>query len=113
MEERDQQPLFKNSLENGFTAVLLMTGAGIIVFTLAGISPVYDYFEAGYRTRDFTMWERVLTQPRVLAFHFSQLFWPVSWRLSLAHDVVISTSLLQPMTTLPVILALLGNLPEP
>jgi Flp pilus assembly protein TadD len=105
---RDQQPLFKNSLEKGLTAVLLMTGAGIIAFTLAGIGPVYDYYEAAYRTRDFTMWERVLTQPRVLAFHFFQLLWPMPWRFSLAHDVAISTSLLQPMTTLPAILALVA-----
>ncbi len=105
---RDRQPLFKNGFEKVLTASLLIVGAGIAILTLAGVGPVYQYFGAGYYGRNFTMLERVLTQPRVLVFHFSQLVWPMPWRFSLAHDVALSTSLVQPMATLPAIFALLA-----
>lgn len=54
-----------------------------------------------YEYRPFTLSERLLTEPRVLLYHLSQIFYPVPTRLSVEHDVVVSTSLLQPWTTLP------------
>lgn len=55
--------------------------------------------------RTFSLTERVLTQPRVLIFYLSQLFFPLASRLSLEHDIALSSSLLAPWTTLPAILA--------
>ena len=49
----------------------------------------------------FTMTERLLTEMRVLVYYMSQLFYPVPTRLSIDHDIVISTSLIHPWTTLP------------
>jgi tetratricopeptide (TPR) repeat protein len=49
------------------------------------------------------MWQRLLTQPRVLVFYLTQIFYPVPSRLSIEHDIAISTSLFNPWTTLPCI----------
>lgn len=53
-----------------------------------------------YETRPFTLWERVLTQQRVLVFYLSLLAYPAPGRLSIDHDILISRSLLDPPTTL-------------
>jgi protein O-mannosyl-transferase len=53
-----------------------------------------------YETRPFTLWERVLTQQRVLVFYLSLLAYPIPGRLSVDHDIMISRSLLDPPTTL-------------
>ena len=60
-------------------------------------------FLQGYEGRPFTLGQRILTQPRVLLIYLSQLFYPVPHRLSIEHDIVLSTSLLHPWTTLPAI----------
>ncbi|MCF8079427.1 MAG: hypothetical protein K9K88_09130 [Desulfobacterales bacterium] len=59
---------------------------------------------AGYENRPFTLGERLLTEPRVFLFYLSQLFYPVSQRFTMLHDVELSTGLLTPWTTLPAIL---------
>jgi protein O-mannosyl-transferase len=61
--------------------------------------PLWAYVEPGYATRDFTLAERLLTQPRVIAFHLGQVLWPLPGRFSIEHDFVLSTSLWQPWTT--------------
>jgi hypothetical protein len=58
----------------------------------------------GYVLRDFTLMERLMTQPRVVVFHLSQLIWPLSSRFSLLHDFPKSTSLVSPPSTLIAIL---------
>jgi tetratricopeptide (TPR) repeat protein len=55
----------------------------------------------GYENRFFTPMQRLMTEPRVLIFYVSQIFYPVPTRLSMEHDILISTSLLKPWTTLP------------
>jgi hypothetical protein len=62
---------------------------------------------SGYKFRTFTMTERLLTEPRVILFYISLLLYPVSSRLTLLHDIEISSSLLSPWTTLPAILTIL------
>ncbi|SEM29444.1 Tfp pilus assembly protein PilF [Syntrophus gentianae] len=59
----------------------------------------------GYRNRPFSLEERLLTEPRVLIFYLSLLFYPVNSRLALLHDFEISRSLFEPWTTFPAILA--------
>jgi tetratricopeptide (TPR) repeat protein len=46
------------------------------------------------------MTQRVLTQSRILIFYLSLLFYPAPFRLSLIHDIQLSTSLIAPITTL-------------
>jgi Tfp pilus assembly protein PilF len=95
---RNRRPLFPTLFEKvtaiGAAAVAFIT----FVVTIAGIGPVYRYLEGAYRARDFTMVERLLTQPRVVLYHLSQIVWPVPGRFSLEHDVTVSSSLLEPVT---------------
>ena len=58
-----------------------------------------------YDHRNFTLKERLLTEPRILLFYLSQLFFPTTSRLSTVHDFPLSTSLITPWNTLPAILA--------
>jgi tetratricopeptide (TPR) repeat protein len=58
-------------------------------------------FLNGFGFRYFSPLERLMTEPRVLIFYITQLVYPIPSRLSIEHDVVISTSLLHPWTTLP------------
>jgi len=65
---------------------------------------------SAYKNRPFTLTERLLTQPRVILFYITLLFYPLSSRLTLIHDIELSTSLLSPWTTLPAILLILSFL---
>jgi Tfp pilus assembly protein PilF len=58
-------------------------------------------FTKGYADRPFTLMQRLLTEPRILIFYLSQIFYPIPARLSIEHDITISTSLFHPWTTLP------------
>jgi len=59
------------------------------------------FFLQGYKHRPFTVWERLMTEPRVLVLYLTQIFYPVPTLLSIEHDISISTSLLNPWTTIP------------
>jgi tetratricopeptide (TPR) repeat protein len=58
----------------------------------------------GFQGRPFSLYERLLTEPRIVLFYLSLFFYPLPVRLSIEHDIVVSTSLFQPWTTLPAIL---------
>jgi protein O-mannosyl-transferase len=62
----------------------------------------------GYEGRHFTLGQRVMTEWRVIVWYGSLLLWPTPNRLSVEHDVVVSTSLLQPITTLISFLVLIA-----
>lgn len=56
---------------------------------------------AAYGARDFTLVERLLTQPRILWFYASLIVFPIPSRFSLFHDdIAVSTGLLSPYSTL-------------
>ena len=77
---------------------------GCIIFLRSDPLTIFS----GYSDRFFTPWERLLTQPRVLLFYLTQIFYPLPARLSIEHDFAISTSLVYPWTTLPAILLVFG-----
>lgn len=85
--------------------------AGAAVILLSGIwffnSDIGISWLGGYQNRPFTIVERLLTQPRIVMFYLSQIFLPLPHRLSVEHDVFVSTSLWWPWTTLPAILLIL------
>jgi len=83
-------------------AVLFVTG--IALFMNNGfISQLQD----GYAGRTFSLKERILTQPRIIIFYVSQIFYPIADRLSIAHDFELSKGLFRPWTTLPAIMLIL------
>ena len=88
-----------------FAAVAVVVGIiGIIVFLQS--SPLT--LMKGYNDRYFTPWERLITQPRVIIFYLSQIFFPHPARLSIEHDIALSTSLIHPWSTLPAIISVFG-----
>ena len=81
---------------------LLFIG-GVALFSAGKLDNLLDY-----SIRLFTPWERLLTEPRVVLYYLSQIFFPLPGRLSIVHDVQISRTLLAPWTTLPAILGVLA-----
>jgi len=57
-------------------------------------------FLEGYEKRDFSLVERLLTQPRIIFIYLGLLMFPDVNRLSLGHDVSISKSLFDPTQTI-------------
>ena len=82
----------------GMGVILSVFVLGLFLFLGNGF---IDSILRGYDRRTFSFVERILTQPRIVTFYLSQIFYPISDRLSLDHDIVISTGLFTPWTTLP------------
>lgn len=61
---------------------------------------------SGYQGRDFTVWQRLMTEPRVVCRYLALIFFPYPGMLNLDHDYPLSTGLLQPPTTIMAIAAL-------
>jgi len=87
------------SAATGFLVVLI----GILFFMKG--DPFF--FLKGYDYRPFSLFQRLITEPRIVIYYLSQIFYPVPGRLSIEHDVIVSTSLIKPWTTLPAILTVL------
>jgi tetratricopeptide (TPR) repeat protein len=82
-------------------AYLLLVGvptaiAAFVLVAMSGYDPLGTYPE-----KDFTPFERLMSQPRVLVFYLSELLWPLPSRLSLLHPLEVSRTPLSPWTTLP------------
>ncbi len=90
--------------------------AGIIIAPALILAADYHRFGmsliertgAIYQLRGFTMWERVLTEFRVLVRYITLLILPLPGRLNLEHEVSISRGLFSPLTTLLSLLVLLA-----
>lgn len=89
-----------------------LVGAARIVGLLAVFAfliLLLPYWLAGYQTRDFTLGERLLSQPRVLFQYLALTLAPRSSQILPFHDdLAVSHSLLDPVTTLPAVLGLLA-----
>jgi tetratricopeptide (TPR) repeat protein len=88
--------------------ILLLVFGIAALFLLRG-NPV-AYILRGYGQRDFTLGQRLLTQPRVIVFYLSLLALPLRSRLCLDHHFPASTSLFSPMSTLFSLIILAGLL---
>jgi hypothetical protein len=102
---RQGQAIVRGRLDSVMLSLPVVVAVLITLDILSGTGPLAGNFLPGYENRDFTLSERLLTQPRVIGFHFSQIFWPLPGRFSLEHDFAASTGLLTPATTL---VAMLG-----
>ena len=72
----------------------------VICFYL-GLDPIEKIFSQYTRQgHDFTPWERVLTQFRVVIFYLSLLLYPLPDRFNLDHDFLPSSSVLIPVSTI-------------
>ena len=87
-----------------FKTVVPWIAAGMLVilamgFILTDFHP-WAKVVGGFDSRPFTMWQRLITESRVLVFYLSLFVWPHPSRLNLEHHFTVSTSLLHPPTTL-------------
>lgn len=75
----------------------------IIIYVILDLAvfqgPAWNYVVPGYAHRDFTLSERLLTQPRVIFFHLGQMLMPLPERFSIEHEFALSTDLWTPWTT--------------
>lgn len=74
----------------------------IMVLILTSGNPI-ESMRGWYHYRPFSLEERLISQPRVVLGYLSQIFYPISGRFSIAHDITLSKSLLHPWPTLPAI----------
>lgn len=92
----------------GLAGVCILSAAIALVF-IGSRDPVAEIL-APYSDGSFSAFQRLLTQARAVWFYISLLFWPAPSRLNLDHDFPFSFSLLDPIVTLPAVLALAGLL---
>jgi Tfp pilus assembly protein PilF len=96
----------KNIIITGL-ALFLVSTVVVVMFYFDGSNPFASVLPGGYGGRDFTLSERLLTQPRVVLHYLSLIFWPDPERLNLNYDFLISKALLVPPITVISILGLL------
>ncbi|WP_231874449.1 tetratricopeptide repeat protein [Azoarcus sp. KH32C] len=83
---RNNGPLIRSPVDRLLLASpLLVIAAAVLDVAVDG--PLSHWVLRGYPDRDFTLVERLLTQPKVLLFHASQILWLLPDRFSLEHDV--------------------------
>nr|MDJ0877847.1 hypothetical protein [Halieaceae bacterium] len=103
----EQVPAHTRGLAIVHSCLLVM---GVLA-TLALLVLGMESLQASYERRDFTLWERILTQPRILWIYLGQLLSPDPASLGLYHDgFAFSERLLKPTSTLVAILAWLAAL---
>ena len=85
------------------------TGLGIALLGfLYFLSGDFSTIMKTYAERSFSPWQRLMTQPRILIFYLTLIYYPLPTRLSIEHEVAVSTSLVDPWTTLLSILVIIG-----
>lgn len=93
-------------------AIKLFFILGVIVPALAATLWLLGhpaYITGGYALRDFSLPQRLLTEPRILWSYVQTLLLPVGREMGIYHDnYPISTDLLNPLSTLPALLAWLA-----
>ncbi|MDY0362866.1 MAG: hypothetical protein RBR08_15565 [Desulforegulaceae bacterium] len=95
----------KNKLIVGYFFIFLILSCFFVFFVIN-----VDFFSLlkGYQSRPFTLFERILTETRILCFYLYQLFYPVSSVFSITHSIEISKNLISPFSTLTSILFILS-----
>ena len=88
------------------------TGLGIVVFgILFFLKGDLAAIMKTYAERSFSPLQRLMTQPRILVFYLTLIFYPLPTRLSIEHEIAVSNSLIDPWTTvfsILLIIALIG-----
>jgi tetratricopeptide (TPR) repeat protein len=102
-QDADLKWLKRNSI---YLFCLLFIIGCLALFFLGG-HPIKSLLSA-YSHRDFTLWQRVLTEFRVIIYYMSLILFPHPMRLNLLHDFPISHSFVNPITTLLSFIAISG-----
>ncbi|MBL7224785.1 MAG: tetratricopeptide repeat protein [Desulfobacteraceae bacterium] len=100
------QGITKKSIKrHSFFLLIAVVTCLIAAFLLKGPF-IFDPIKtlSGYNIRGFTLFERLLTEPRIVLFYISLLLYPMPYRLCFAHDISVSKGLFDPPTTIIAIL---------
>ncbi len=79
----------------------------IFCFIFLGNTPI-DRILSAYTHRDFTLFQRVLTESRVVLYYISLIFFPYYGRFNLDYNYPLSDALIAPPTTFLAMLAIVG-----
>ncbi len=89
-------PADRNRLKWFYSLAVFVPYTLALLWLLAHV----DFIANTYTFRDFSISERLLTEPRILWLYTSLIFYPHIQRFGLFHDdIAVSTSLFQPWTT--------------
>jgi len=91
-------------------AAIVATGILSVFVAFSTMPDPLTFINRVSSVRPFTPMERLLTEPRVVIGYLSQIFCPLLSRFSIEHSVTVSTSLLNPITTLASIVLISGLL---
>ena len=96
----------KRNMKIVFGVIMLFVLTALIFL---GTSPL-DKLKSitDFANHEFTLTERILTQPRVVIYYLSLIFFPHPSRLNLDYDFPLSHSLFDPVTTLLAMGAIIG-----
>ncbi len=99
------QDLTLTKIRRTFIKIILLLSLTLVIFGIwfflhGDLSRIIG----GYEYRSFTPAQRLMTEACIVVFYLSLLFYPAPTRLSIEHDVTLSTSLIHPWTTLPCII---------
>jgi protein O-mannosyl-transferase len=89
---------------------IIVTGILSVLVALSTMSHPLAFIDRMSAVRSFTMTERLMTESRIVIEYLSQIVYPLLTRFSIEHSVTISTSLLDPITTLTSIAFISGLL---
>jgi protein O-mannosyl-transferase len=98
---------FKWLKQNSVYLICLLSAGIFVLFFYLGGHPI-ERILSSYRYRDFTLYQRVLTEYRVVMYYISLIIFPHPTRLNLLHDFTLSYSFMDPPTTLLSIIAIIG-----
>ncbi|WP_159675181.1 M48 family metallopeptidase [Andreprevotia sp. IGB-42] len=100
--------LYADSTGKWRTILRALLWIAVVALLLTLLRPLLN---PSFINRDFTAWERLLTEPRVLCDYLQKIVLPRVGQFSLFYDdFSISRSLLSPWTTLPALIAIYGSL---
>jgi tetratricopeptide (TPR) repeat protein len=86
--------------------LLGVAAVAIVVLAWLYLGRNFSAIVNGYQSRDFTLWQRLMTEPRVVCRYLFLIFLPYPGLLNLDHDYQLSTALLHPPSTILAITAL-------
>lgn len=103
---RAEEPEIVRGFKQSYSLIVIV---GLLAY-LFWIVPHYWSWEA-YSVRDFSSFERLMTQPRILVMYLGQILIPYPDFLTFLYDdLEVSRGLLSPLTTLPSIILVAGLL---
>jgi protein O-mannosyl-transferase len=104
--------LFHHAKKNYIKAIVILffiIFVSVLYIFLKNVN-LYEILISGYDNRPFTLGQRLLTETRVIIFYISLILYPVSTRLNINHDIDLSISLFNPVSTMISILIIAATI---